>query len=450
MENQKLNQNSNQNHQLETLSKPGEKEKRKFFGGIGIKLIFISIVIIALLIGLGFIKGQLSDREYTYRNAKTQISESAGANLYFKGPYIAIPYTKTIDEFVYRDGKQFKETRIAEEGWHIIASDSVNIEGRLDSEARHLGIYSTPIYTGNVSVYAVFDARELVEKDGISYKKDEAVLFLQLKNSSLLNNPVFKINENDFNSELFTIDDKTGIGTKINYASEKVVLKVNIGIRGAEQFAYCISSKQTKMNLSCDWTSPGFTGFSYLPDKHEITDTGFTAQWSIPFGSDKTSQSIGFSFVEPVNLYQKLHRAIEYGFLFIIVPFLVLFLFEIFAKITLHPVHYLLSGAACVLFFLLLLALSEHVPFDFSYFAGAITAAVTVSLYISSVTKRFGLGGIMMGMFTVLYSYLFFSLRSEDYALLFGAFFAFAVLAALMFLTRKIDWYNLKKKKIEK
>lgn len=426
-----------------------EKTKRKYLGGIGIKLIFISLIVIALLIGLSCIKGQLSDREYTYKNAKSQISDSAGSNLYFTGPYIAIPYTKTIEEFVYRDGRQFKEKRIAEEGWHIIASDSVNIEAKLDSQARYLGIYSTPIYTGNASIYAVFNSKELIEKDGISYKKDEAVLYMQLLNSSVLNNPVFKINDNDYSSDLFTIDGKIGIGTKINYDSEKMILKTNIGLRGAEQFTYCISSKQTKMNLSCDWTSPGFTGFSYLPDKHDITDTGFTAQWNIPFGSDTRAQTIGFSFIEPVNLYQKLHRATKYGFLFIIVPFLVLFLFEIFAKITLHPVHYLLSGAACVLFFLLLLALSEHIPFDAGYLIAAFTAGLTVSLYISSVTKRFGLGGIMTGMFAVLYSYLFFSLKSEDYALLFGAFFTFAIVAALMFLTRKIDWYNLKKKKAE-
>ena len=426
-----------------------EKTKRKYLGGICIKLIFISLIVIALLIGLNCIKGQLSDREYTYKNAKAQISDSAGSNLYFTGPYIAVPYTKTIEEFVYRDGKQFKEKRIAEEGWHIIASDSVNIEAKLDSQARYLGIYSTPIYTGNASIYAVFNSKELIEKDGISYKKDEAVLYMQLLNSSVLNNPVFKINDNDYSSDLFTIDGKIGIGTKINYDSEKMILKTNIGLRGAEQFTYCISSKQTKMNVSCDWTSPGFTGFSYLPDKHDITDTGFTAQWNIPFGSDTRAQTIGFSFIEPVNLYQKLHRATKYGFLFIIVPFLVLFLFEIFAKITLHPVHYLLSGAACVLFFLLLLALSEHIPFDAGYLIGAFTAGLTVSLYISSVTKRFGLGGIMTGMFAILYSYLFFSLKSEDYALLFGAFFAFAVVAALMFLTRKIDWYNLKKKKAE-
>lgn len=426
-----------------------EKTKSKILGGIGIKLIFISLIIIALLIGLSCIKGQLSDREHTYKNAKTQISDSAGSNLYFTGPYIAVPYTKTIEEFVYRDGRQFKEKRIAEEGWHIIASDSVNIEAKLDSQARYLGIYSTPIYTGNASIYAVFNSKELIEKDGIAYKKDEAVLYMQLLNSSVLNNPVFKINDNDYYSDLFKIDEKIGIGTKINYDSEKLVLKTNIGLRGAEQFTYCISSKQTKMDISCDWTSPGFTGFSYLPDKHDITDTGFTAQWNIPFGSDTRAQTIGFSFIEPVNLYQKLHRATKYGFLFIIVPFLVLFLFEIFAKITLHPVHYLLSGAACVLFFLLLLALSEHIPFDAGYLIGAFTAGLTVSLYISSVTKRFGLGGIMTGIFAVLYSYLFFSLKSEDYALLFGAFFAFAVLAVLMFLTRKIDWYNLKKKKTE-
>ena len=449
MENQNQNQNqiSNQAFTASALQKKEEKAKRKGFGGIGIKLLFISIVIIALLIGLACIKGKLNDREDTYKGAKYQISESAGSTLYFQGPYIAVPYTRTIEEFVYRDGKQFTEKKIDKKGWETISAASVNIDAKLDSEARHLGIYSTPIFTGNASVYALFNPKELIEKDGITYNTEEAVLYFELRNSSLLNNPILKMNNADYSSDLFTIDGKNVIGTKFNYTSEKKVVTTNIALRGAEQFIYAISSKQTSMNMSCDWKSPGFTGFSYLPDKHEITDTGFTAKWSVPFGSDKNAQTIGFSFIEPVNLYQKLHRAVEYGFLFIIVPFLVLFLFEIFAKITLHPVHYLLSGAACVLFFLLLLALSEHIPFDAGYLIAAFTAGLTVSLYISSVTKRFGLGGIMMAMFTVLYAYLFFSLKSEDYALLFGAFFAFAVLAALMFLTRKIDWYNLKKKK---
>lgn len=420
-----------------------EPKKAKRFSGIGIKLIFITVVIIGLLIGLSFIKGQLSDREYSYREAKYQISESAGGKLNLSGPYIAIPYVKTIDEFVYKDNKQFKETKIIE-GWEIISADYVNIETYLDAEVRPVGIYSSPIFTGDAGIAANFNIKPLNNKSNIDYNPEKAVVYIPIRNSSLTSSPVFTINGKNYETDLVRINELWGVGVTLPVSYEKLNLTTNIGIRGADQFSYYISSKDTKLSLKSDWTAPGFTGFSYLPDKRTIDENGFSAEWNIHFGTTDISQYIGTSFIEPVNLYQKLHRATKYGFLFIIVPFIVIFLFEVFAKITLHPVNYLLSGAACVLFFLLLLGLSEHIPFDASYIIGAIAAGITVSLYIASVTKKYALGIIMAGMFVLLYGYLFLSLKSEDYALLIGSVFAFAILAMLMFCTRKIDWYSIK------
>lgn len=423
-----------------------ENQKMKKISGIGIKLIFILLIIIGLLIGLSCIKGQLNDREDSYRSAKYQISSSAGSSLNIKGPYIAIPYVTKWEEFVYRDGRQFKEQK-SEEGWKIICADYVNVDAEINSEIRKIGIYSNPIFTGSSNVYASIQQQLPVSSNETSYDLSNAIVYFSIKNSSLTCSPVFNVNGTNYNTDPITVDGQTVVGAYIPLSAEKNILSTKLGIRGAEDFRYSISAKDTKLTIKSDWTSPGFTCFSYLPDKHTITDSGFDAEWNVHFGSNKVEESIGFTFIEPVNLYQKLHRATKYGFLFIIVPFLVLFLFEIFAKIVLHPVQYLLSGAACVLFFLLLLALSEHIPFDVSYFLGAVTASITVSLYISSVTKRFGLGLLMEGIFTILYAYLFISLKSEDYALLFGAFFAFAILVIIMFITRKIDWYNLKGKK---
>lgn len=422
-----------------------DKEKIKKAGGIGIKLIFITLIIIALLIGLSFIKNQLWEREHTYDCAKEEIALSAGGLLSFEGPYLAIPYTKTTEEFVYRDNHQFKEESTSE-GWELVSADNINIEADIDTEERYLGIYSTPIFTGSASIYASFDKAKIEDQKNIVYHPEESIIFIKIPNTSLLAAPDYKINGKEYKTELVCINNNWGIGSKYNYDSEKTTITTKLGLRGANKFQYYISSKETKLSVKSDWKSPGFTNFSYLPDKRNLDDKGFTAQWSIPFGSNEINSKIGFSLIDPVNLYQKLHRAIKYGFLFIIVPFLLLFLFEIFAKITLHPVHYLLCGAACVLFFLLLLAASEHISFDLSYLTAALIAALTVSLYISSVTKRFALGCIISGMFTVLYTYLFFSLKSEDYALLLGAFFAFGILALIMFITRKVDWYNLKKK----
>ncbi|MBP5520048.1 MAG: inner membrane CreD family protein [Treponema sp.] len=425
-----------------------ENQNLKKISGIGIKILFIALIIIGLLIGLACIKGQLTERERSYKSAKWDISNSAGGTLSFKGPFIAVPYTKTWNEFVYKDGKQFTETK-KESGYEFVNADYVNIDAQLDSEIRTVGIYSNPIFTGTSDVYASFNWQKPNKKD-TTYDLENAIVYFSIQNSSLTNSPVFNVNNKDYETDLYFIGEKWVLGAKVPVASQKMILKTKIGIRGAEKFSYNICSKDTKLTLKSDWKSPGFTGFSYLPDKHTIDENGFNAIWNVHFGSTDIAQNIGVSFIEPVNLYQKLHRATKYGFLFIIVPFLVLFLFEIFAKITLHPVNYMLSGIACILFFLLLLALSEHIPFDVSYLTGAVTAGITVSLYISSVTKKFKLGLIMTLIFAILYAYLFLSLKSEDYALLFGAFFAFAITAFIMFITRKIDWYNLKNKQLPK
>ena len=423
-----------------------ENQKIKKLNGIGIKLLFIVLVILGLLIGLARINGLLNDREDSYLNAKFQISESAGSNLRLQGPFIAIPYVTKWNEFVYRDGHQFSEEK-SQEGWKIINADYVNIESEVNSETRRVGIYSNPIFTSSNNVYATIQQQLPSSTEDTSYDLEKSIVYFAIKNSSLTCSPVFNMNDKNYDTDPITFDGKTVVGAYIPLSTEKNIFKTKLGLRGAEDFSYTISAKDTRLTMKSDWTSPGFTGYSYLPDKHTIFDNGFSAEWNVHFGSSDAKEVIGFSFIEPVNLYQKLHRATKYGFLFILVPFLVLFLFETFAKIILHPVHYLLSGAACILFFLLLLALSEHIPFDLSYIFAALTASITVALYISSVTKKFVLGILMEGIFAILYGYLFVSLRSEDYALLFGAFFAFAILVMIMFITRKIDWYNLKGKK---
>lgn len=424
-----------------------EVKKTKRLGGIGVKLIFIAIVIIGLLIGLGFVKGQLDDRESAYYSAKYDISAAAGSKMYFEGPFIFVPYKKSWNEFVYQYGDLHTEAK-TEEGWAQISADYVNIDSSLDSEIRNIGIYSSPIFTGNASILATFNINmEKVKKENnvtTEYNFDKAMILVEIANTSLRNAPVFNVNDKEYSSDFYVINNLRGIGSEFKLTNGKIQLSTNVAFRGAESFNYRISAKDTNMNLTSDWTAPGFTGFAYLPDKHTITEQGFTAEWNVNFGSNEITQYIGTSLIEPVNLYQKLYRAIKYGFLFIIVPFIILFLIEIFAKITLHPVNYLLCGAACVLFFLMLLSLSEHIPFDASYIFAALLAGITVSLYVSSITKQFKLGFIMMIMFVMLYSYLFFSLKSEDYALLIGSLFAFAILALLMFFTRKINWYNIK------
>ena len=158
---------------------------------------------------------------------------------------------------------------------------------------------------------------------------------------------------------------------------------------------------------------------------------------------EKGKNYVGFDLVQTVDIYKMVHRAISYGFLFIIVPFIVLFLFDVFMKINFHPLHYLLSGAASVIFFLLLLSFSEHINFTLAYVISSLASGILVSFYVASVTNRVFVGFSMLGVFALMYIYLYFSLQSEDYALLIGSLFVFTILACVMFITRKVDWNNL-------
>ena len=134
----------------------------------------------------------------------------------------------------------------------------------------------------------------------------------------------------------------------------------------------------------------------------------------------------------------------KYGILFLLVPFIALFLCELFLKIKVHPIQYCLIGIADILFYLLLLSISEHLSFWTSYFISAAAVCVSTLFYTSGVFKNFKWGLILSGIQLISYIFLFGTLQAEDYALLIGSIGLFVVVVLLMALTRKIDWYALR------
>jgi len=412
--------------------------------GILSKCIAVGSIIGILIIGLACISGKKNDRKNVYENAVHEIQRAAGGNVHIKGMYIAIPYVKIIykEDFVGGVKKMLHEY---ETGVMKVAPEKFDVTGQFNTTIRRVGIYSAPVYKAKVHIQSEFNVFCLKETN-ISYDMTRAMLYVEMEASSLTEMPSFKINEKEYGTDSLTVEDETMVGVRLPVTNGKLSVSTDLAIRGAETFDVLPAGKSTHMQITGDWPSPGFTNFTWLPDSREVTDKGFSAEWFIPFNginvqkNDSCKTSIGFEYIDPVDLYRKLDRSLSYGFLFIIVPFLIFFLFEIFAKISFHPMHYLLSGAACVIFFLLLLALSEHIPFGVSYLLSAGAVSLLVSLYVGSVTKKVKLGFCMMPLFVLLYGYLYASLQSEDYALLIGALFAFIVLAIVMFCTRKIDW----------
>ena len=127
--------------------------------------------------------------------------------------------------------------------------------------------------------------------------------------------------------------------------------------------------------------------------------------------------------------------------LFIGLTFLAVGLFEFMKSLRVHPIQYLLVGAAMSIFFLLLVSLSEHMPFETAYAMAAAACVLLLTVYSSFMLQSwlrglpFGLGiGALYGMLVVL-------LKMEQTALVLGAVALFMVLAAVMLMTRRVDWY---------
>ena len=210
------------------------------------------------------------------------------------------------------------------------------------------------------------------------------------------------------------------------------------------------------MALASDWPSPSFSG-AFLPVERKIDQHGFTAAWKVPHLARSVPQAwtegeaefnlgrlggtlFGVDLFVPVDFYDLVTRALKYGLMFPTVGFMAVFIMETLVRKRLHPVQYLFTGAALVLFFVLLLSFAEHIGFLRPMSLAASATSLLVAAYVWRAMGSIARGGTMLAVLLILYALLYFILKLEDYALLAGALAGFAMLAAAMFLTLGVDW----------
>jgi len=202
--------------------------------------------------------------------------------------------------------------------------------------------------------------------------------------------------------------------------------------------------------MRANWPHPSFQG-RFLPAAHTITAEGFSATWKVSrlaaqgshcqFPCEKEAEHISVSLVEPVGLYQQLERASKYGFLFIGLTFAAFLLFELLRRLAIHPIQYALVGLALAMFFLLLVALSEHLDFAAAYAAATAACVGVISIYLMKVLRSVLAGTAFGTALAALYAMLYALLKAEDYSLLGGALLLSGILGVVMIATRGVDWY---------
>jgi inner membrane protein len=430
-----------------------------------LKIILIGALALGLLIPLMMIKGTVSERASLRNHVVQTLSESAFSAQKLTGPILLIPYKKKIRNTVLvGEAKTKTVTEEYQTGTLRFLPEQLKIQTDTPVEVRYRGIYKALQFLADAKLTGEFS---LPKNFGVENPEDyiwgQSVLVIGVTdNRGIRGAPTLAWagEEFSFNSGTETDILQNGIHAKMNKlnpeAMNKYAFNISIKLKGMGVLEFMPIGKQTTVNMTSNWPHPSFVG--NLPDARKVAETGFTASWQTSHLSSNLNQvfdkcetrscgsqsaGIGVSYLQPVDIYQQAERTVKYGFLFIALTFIAFFLFEVIKRLAIHPIQYTLVGVALAMFFLLLISLSEHMRFGTAYAIAASACILLISFYVTHVLRSKSMAlGFATGL-SAIYGALYVLIQAEDYSLLMGSALMFGLLAGLMFITRKIDWYAI-------
>jgi len=433
--------------------------ERRFFPPLLMKALTIGAVSLLLLILIAQVEGLVGERVKVRETAAARVAESWGGRQTTAGVLLAIPVETT--RVVYGD-----TTRVERHMLYVLP-DTLDVKATADPSYRTVGMYDSAVYLANVSVSGQFIARDFVRPKGTGEPKwaEARLLILNSESRSLRAVDNLRVGDESLPISADSYAGMAGVSAALPVTapdSGVISFSFRLTLAGSDRLTFLPLARKAQIDLTSGWPHPKFEG-APAPLQPEIGGKGFHARWSVleinrnfgqswldgdiradqPALAALAASGVGVTFYEPVDIYQRNYRAVHYAVLIIAITFLTFLLWEQLAGIAIHGVQYLMVGLALALFYLLLLALSEHVPFDLAYAtsAGALVALITT--YLHGMLRRWSLSlGAGAGLAT-LYTLLYWILRSEDYSLLMGALLLFGVLAVLMIATRKVDWTSV-------
>ncbi len=428
--------------------------ENKLRSSVTLRMIVTTMVVLFLLALAALIGSLISERQHRRDESIREISQKWGNVQTITGPVLTLPFRKpTKDE----KGKTFFQVDYL----HVMP-ETLHAEVDLNPEIRYRGIYEAVLYQALIKLKGTFILPRL-EKYDLSPEHlvlKEAFITVGItdlrgiKNTIALNWEGEKFPASPGVKSFDTVKSGFTLSPAIDLSRKEYAFSVDLHLNGSGEFNIIPVGKETLVTMASKWNSPSFTG-NFLPEKREVSPSGFRAVWSIQHLNRNFPQAwtgsaysvehsaFGVKLLMPVDEYQKVTRAVKYAILFIVLTFMAFFLTEIFSRDPIHPIQYALIGLAIILFYVILLSLSEHIPFNFSYGIASVSVIVLISAYAKSALKRKRAAAIIGGILTALYLFLFVTLQLEDYALLLGSIGLFVILGTLMYLTRRIDWFEI-------
>lgn len=393
-----------------------DSKAKKFLTILGTSLL--------LLIPIGFLSVIISDRT-NYRDEAVQnvIQSWAGAQT------IGVPTMS------FNVQNEKKETVVKKLGLGNYNTDVV-----IKTEIRKKGIFKVPVYTAEVSQKGDFTNQY---GDLSNQSITTAINITDAR--GFVTEPTFKIN----NAEPQKIQDSK-YATLLKTSAKTIPFEITYKIKGLNEINVVLGGLSNNVSIKGNWKDPSFEG-DFLPTEREVTNKDFNAVWSVPkiaLSQDSNAPSnIRVSLLVPVDSYSMADRALKYGYLLLTLTFLGYFIFEITSKENkrVHPIQYCLLGAAILIFYLLLVSISELLTFNLAYLLSAIMVIGLILVYTYFViTKKKGLG-FSIGITTLLallYTFFYVLLMLQDIALFVGSIGLFIIIATMMYLTRNVNWYS--------
>jgi inner membrane protein len=439
------------------------------------KLLAIGGLTLLICIALAMIGDTVRERAAFRQQAVASIANDSVRQQTIAGPVLVIPYHDEYQELVSEAGKDSLVKRVVRRTF-LVYPNQLGINGSVETHRRYRGIHQVLVYSGQHRFEGDFTLPALAELPRASSSSritlGGASIALGIDDVRGIRN----IPQLDWNGARHAFTQGSGVRAlphglhaplgvlALDAPGAQAKFAFDLGLDGIERLDIVPLGHNNSVTLKSNWPHPQFGGhFLPTPQGRVIDEKGFTARWDVSSLASNAQQQVtaqerapegaapvyldrfGVGFVEPVNIYSLAERATKYGLLFVTLTFAAFFIFEVLRQLPIHPVQYLLVGLALALFFLLLVSLSEHIDFGLAYLAASDACVLLIGYYLAAVLRDWRRGAGFGAALGTLYAALYGLLISENNALVLGSLLLFAILAAVMVATRKVDWYAIGK-----
>ena len=444
-------------HIMQSTVIPGTAGERS---GTGDKLLWKGLItaglILLLMLPMVIISNLVTERQLRQQEVVNEVSSKWADAQQLSGPFLSIPYLEP--------AKDEKGNAVTLSTPMIIIPSAVNASAKLTTEQRDRSIYKVFLYRSQVNYSGNFknQFQQGIKTDQLDWAN--AKLCFALSDFKGID----EVPQVNFNGQAISLDPglpvsafgKNGLSAPVHITKEMmdngIEFTMALNLKGSSSLHFLPLASTAKFSMSSPWPNPSFDG-NLLPGQRNVSDSGFTASWAfnkanLPYGmatkdGELKADNLGFgvSLVQPADQYNKTDRSVKYAILLIGLTFGLFFILEILQKNPVHPIQYGLVGVALIVFYTLLLSISEYLLFDKAYIIAALATILLISLYAKAHFHSWKTAGIFFAFLSMLYSFIFVLIRLEDTSLLVGSIGLFIIVALIMYASRKVNWYGNKK-----